>query len=317
MKKPSLFTPLLLLVLLSGCRDSIVREESEDPFTIAADQVIKESAARVEKNARLGPVMADRQQLSLQQKRRLFIGKEEKSNYLKVKQQGDEGDIFPISINFDRVEIHKAFQLLAEVVDRNILVGDEVSGEVTARIRDVPWDKALDALLNMKDLAKHVDHEAEIIRIHQRSVLTGQEAFDRQRTEALKKSQDLQQSLEPLSTELFQLHYADPAEVKAGLESVLAATAGGRNTSITVDQRTHALIIQSTRHNLDLVEKLITKMDLRTEQVLIEAYIVEVKDTFREEFGARLGTAFRQFDQGLGSRRNIEILGGNNPYRYP
>ncbi len=310
MKVMRLLFGIVLLLLLSGCDDQRVKPDKDERFGIATKKVMDEGKERLEKNAAMGPIITDRQQLSRQQKRRTFIGKEEKKNHLKVRTT-DGSEIFPVSLHFIGVDVHKGFEMFAEMVNRNILVGDEVKGEITAQLSNVPWDKALDAILNMKDLAKHVDHEANIIRIHQRSVLSGQEAYDRQRAEALKQTLELNEALEPLYTEIFQLHYADPEQIKGELETILSATAGGKGATITIDVRTRSLIVQSTKGNLDLVEKLITKMDLRTEQVLIEAFIVEVKDNFKEEFGARLGTAYRQLDRT--GRRTKEVMGINSP----
>ncbi len=287
-------------LLLAGCAANPNKEASDSKaLKIEAREIINQREQQIAEHARLGPVVADAMTHSQQQQRRTFIGKEEQQNYLEVK----TSDSFPISLQFDKVEVHQAFALFAEIIERNILVGDEVSGEISARIHNVPWDKALDALLNMKDLAKHVDHEANIIRIHEKSVLIGQEEYDRKRAEALQRSQEMAHSLQPLHTEIFQLHYADPVKIKAELEAVLKATGAGKRTTITIDDRTRSLIVQSTLSNVDLVEKLITKMDLRTEQVLIEAYIVEVKDSFRDEFGARLGTAY--------STNNLTVKGLN------
>ncbi len=281
------FWPLVLL-LLTGCSTLTEEKESNQTFGVEAEKVIHQSEQRVERNAALGPVIPDRLKFSELQNRRTFINKEEQQNYLKIREE----DVFPVSLHLQGVEIHKGFQMFSRIIGRNILVGDEVGGEITASIHDVPWDKALDAILNMKDLAKHVDHDANIIRIHQRSVLTAQEEYAHKRTESLKRALELEQSLEPQLTEIFQLHYAEPEKIKAEIESVLRATAGGKNTTITTDDRTRMLIVQSTKSNIDLVEKLIIQMDQRTEQVLIEAYIIEVKDSFKEEFGARLGTAY-------------------------
>ncbi len=294
-------------LLLAGCAANPNKEASDSKaLKIEAREIINQREQQIAEHARLGPVVADAMTHSQQQQRRTFIGKEEQQNYLEVK----TSDSFPISLQFDKVEVHQAFALFAEIIERNILVGDEVSGEISARIHNVPWDKALDALLNMKDLAKHVDHEANIIRIHKRNILVGQESFNRQRAEALKQAQQLKETLEPLHTEIFQLHYAEPEQVKEGVESVLATLTGGGRTTITVDQRTRSLIVQSSQQNLDLVERLVARMDQRTEQVLIEAYIVEVKDSFREEFGARLGMAYRKMSAGY---RDFEMSGTNAP----
>lgn len=311
-----LLLPVLLFLLsLSGCLSSL---DKSSKATIDASKVIEESRERVEKSVAIGPDphTPDRREDRNSQTRRTFIGKEEKSNYLEVSDDDVEKVIFPITLNLSNVEIRQAFHMLSTITNKNILVGDEVEGVVTAHLKEVPWDKALDALLKMKDLSKHVDQEANIIRIHQRSVLSAQEAFARQRAEDLQKTLQIEQSLEPLYTEIFNIYYADPADIKSELEEVLAARGGGDQVKITVDNRIRVLVVQGTRESLDLVENLIRHMDTRTKQIFIEAYIVEVDDDFDEAFGARLGAYYKHYSGQDSTRISEEISGVSDTTTY-
>jgi len=212
---------------------------------------------------------------------------------------GDEPqNLFNVTINFEGVGIRDAVSMLSEITGKNILVGDEVEGAITARLRDVPWDKALESLLQTKGLAQHVDTEANIIRIHNREVLAAQEDFDRQRMEDLSRSIAAQRSIQPLYTEIFRLYYTDTATVKGEIEGVLGIGSGGTgdasqraggDAQITIDERINSLIVKATEDELNLISRLIDEVDVRTKQILIEAFIVEATDDFARELGSRLG----------------------------
>jgi len=143
-------------------------------------------------------------------------------------------------------------------------------------------------------LAKHVDSDANIIRIHKQDVLVAQEEFDRKRVEDLQKTIAAQRAIEPLYTEIFRLYYTDTTTVKSEIEGVLGIDKGeGDNTTgkveITVDERINSLIVKATEDELNLIARLIDEIDIRTKQILIEAFIVEATDDFTKELGARLG----------------------------
>jgi type IV pilus assembly protein PilQ len=190
--------------------------------------------------------------------------------------------------------------MFSEITGRNILVGDEVDGRVTAKLINVPWDRALDSVLKIKKLAKHVDEKANIIRIHKQDVLVAQEEFDRKRIEDLQKTREAQRAIEPIYTEIFRLYYTKAQDVKSEIQSVMGvgSSDGGNQDSgldsskqvrITIDDRLNSLIIQATKSELDLISRLIKEVDVRTKQILIEAFIVEATDDFSKELGAKFG----------------------------
>jgi type IV pilus assembly protein PilQ len=186
--------------------------------------------------------------------------------------------------------------MFSEITGKNILVGDEVDGKVTAKLVNVPWDKALDSVLKTKKLAKHVDEKANIIRIHKQDVLVAQEEFDRKRITDLQKTIEAQRAIEPIYTEIFRLYYTKAADVKSEIQSVMGSSSGegaGTDTTkqvqVTIDERLNSLIIQATKSEIDLIARLIKEVDIRTKQVLIEAFIVEATDDFSKELGAKFG----------------------------
>ena len=199
-----------------------------------------------------------------------------------------------ISINLKSVDFRDAMKLLAEIGGVNILVGDEVSGTVTAELNDVPWDIAFKTLLDMKTLGADIDAKNGIIRVHTPEKLNAQEEFKSSRSEVLKKKNQSQMDAEPMLAELFRLYYISPEQAKKTLED-LYNTQGTEgisvmsNIKITVEPTTRSIIVRAHEPELDIIYKVLKKIDVKTKQVLIEAFIVEATSDFQKALGTRIG----------------------------
>ena len=148
------------------------------------------------------------------------------------------------------------------------------------------------------------------------AVIQSQEEFERQRSEDLLRSLQTEQSIGALFTEIFRLYYTTPTVVKTEIEAVLgigeeAGEGGtGYKVQIAIDERIKSLIIKANREDLDSIAKLIERIDIRTRQVLIEAFIVEASDDFSKELGARLGVSDDQYFAGGGAETiTTQMLG--------
>ena len=199
-----------------------------------------------------------------------------------------------VSLNLKSVDFRDAMKLLAEIGDVNILVGDEVSGTVTAKIRDVSWEVAFKTLLDMKTLGADIDAKNGIIRVHTPEKLNQQEEFKSARSEVLKKKNQSQMDAEPMLAELFRLYYISPDQAKKTLED-LYNTQGAEGTSImsnikiTVEATTRSIIVRAHQPELDVIDAVLEKIDVKTKQVLIEAFIVEATSDFQKALGTRIG----------------------------
>ena len=283
----------LISFLTASCTTtSGVKKNKEllKPEQFAIDRV-----AGIDRSVALGPKVDLTKEEVLTGRQRTRIDKQEQKNYIDIGNEG--GKQFPVSLNLENINIRDAMSMFSEITGVNILVGDDVDGKVTARLEDIPWDTGLDSVLKMKGLAKHVDNAANIIRIHKRDVLTQQEEYDRKRIQDLRKTLEAQNSVKPLYTEIFQLFYTKADVLKGEIEGLLVSSSGegveeGEGSSgvgITIDNRLNSLIVKATEQELDLIAKLVKQLDVRTSQVLIEAFIVEANDNFKKELGTRLG----------------------------
>ena len=200
---------------------------------------------------------------------------------------------------------------MGKVGEINMLVGDEVAGAISAELVDVPWDKALQALLDMKNYASDVDITSNLIRIHSPETLTQQETYKSTRASALKKKVELEDSVEPIFSEIFRLYYISPAQAKATLDELFTAQGGGDAGSyspiqITEEITTRSIIVRGKEKDLDVVDKVIKEIDVRTKQVLIEAFIVEANSDFERALGTRLGGYYLRKGKNFGG-----ITGGD------
>lgn len=184
-----------------------------------------------------------------------------------------------LSLNFQNVEVRAVLNVIADFTDLNIITSDTVTGNITLRLKDVPWDQALDIILQTRGLDKR--RNGNVIWIAPRDELATREKL------ALESQQQITE-LEPTRTESFQLNYQKAADVQKLLSDKTQRMLSKRGSAV-VDARTNTLFVQDVPSRLEEVRKLIAKIDVAVRQVMIEARIVEAADTFSRNLGVRLG----------------------------
>lgn len=185
-----------------------------------------------------------------------------------------------LSLNFQNVEVRRLLQVIGEFTGMNMVVSDSVGGAITLILKDVPWDQALDIILQQKGL--DMRKNGNVILIAPREEIATKEKLD---YEAKAQIGDL----EPLRTESFQLNYQKADEIKKLLTDSTQRMLSKRGSAV-VDTRTNILFVQDTPSRLDDVRQLIARVDLSVRQVMIEARIVEAGDSFSKNLGVRLST---------------------------
>ncbi|MDB6161480.1 MAG: hypothetical protein JWO04_5186 [Gammaproteobacteria bacterium] len=184
-----------------------------------------------------------------------------------------------LTLNFQEIETRAVLQLLADASGQNIVVSDSVTGNVTLRLQNVPWDQALDIVLRTKGLDKR--KQDNVIIVAPQEELASREKAD------LAAKKDIQE-LAPLRSEYLQVNYAKAAEM-AGLIKSQGGTLLSTRGQVSVDERTNTLLLQDTADRLADIRRLVATLDIPVRQVLIEARIVIVNDDFRRDLGARIG----------------------------
>jgi len=198
-----------------------------------------------------------------------------------------------LTLNFQDIETRAVLQLLADASGQNIVVSDSVSGSVTLRLQNVPWDQALDIVLRTKGLDKRRNDNVII-------VAPTEELAAREKAELAARA-DVQ-DLAPLRSEYLQVNYAK-AEDLANLIKSSGGEAGllSKRGTVAVDERTNTLLLQDSADRLDDIRRLVGTLDIPIRQVQIEARIVIVSDDFSRELGARAGfSGFDFFGNNLG-----------------
>ena len=189
-----------------------------------------------------------------------------------------------LSLNFQNIEIRSLLQVIADFTNFNVVTSDTVTGSVTLRLKDVPWDQALDIILQAKSLGMR--KTGNVLLIAPKDELA---AKDKQELE----SRVAIQSLEAVRTQSFQINYAKASEIAAQISAGGTASASARilssRGSVIAEPRTNQLFVTDIPSRLEQVQSFISKLDVAVRQVLIEARIVEASDTFGRSLGVRLG----------------------------
>jgi type IV pilus assembly protein PilQ len=211
--------------------------------------------------------------------------------------QGYQGE--KVSLNFQNIPLRELLHVFADITNFNIVISDTVTGNVSLRLNEVPWDQALDIVLKQKGLAMRKN--GNVIWIAPGDELAAREKLDLESKNAIAE-------LEPTRTESFQLNYQKSDVVEKMLRGISTVTgagataapptaAGAKNSarilsergSVLFDQRTNKLFVTDTPTKLAEIRSLIAEIDVPVRQVLIEARIVEADNTFSKSLGARLG----------------------------
>ena len=184
-----------------------------------------------------------------------------------------------LSLNFQDIEVRSVLQLLADFTDLNIVVSDSVQGKLTLRLKNTPWDQALDIILQSKALGKR--QAGNVIMIAPAEEIATRERIE---LEGLKQKTELA----PIRTEFFQANYAKASELAALLQSDSGGLLSERG-AVTVDDRTNTLLISDTADQLADIRALVHRLDVPIRQVLIESRIVIASDDFNKDIGVRWG----------------------------
>nr|WP_232063674.1 type IV pilus secretin PilQ family protein [Undibacterium sp. YM2] len=206
----------------------------------------------------------------------------EDPNKLTQGTQGYRGE--RLSFNFQNIEIRAILQIIAEVSSLNIIASDTVNGTITLRLKDVPWDQALDIIMQSKGL--DMRKNGSVIWIAPK-----EELLTKEKLELEQKAQIAE--LEPVKTESFQLNYQKVEAFKQvfGVDGASTNRILSKRGSAVIEPRTNQLFVTDIPSKLEEVRKLIAKTDIASRQVLIEARIVEADDKFSKNLGAKLGFA--------------------------
>lgn len=218
-------------------------------------------------------------------------------------QQGYSGE--KLSLNFQNIEVRAVLQLLADFNGMNLVTSDTVTGNLTLRLKNVPWDQALDIILKTKGLAMRQNGNVMLIA-------PAAEIAAREKQELEAKKQLVE--LEPLYSEIIEVNFAKASEIAAILTTTQGDSADGKGGflsergSVVVDARTNSLLLRDTADQLVAVQKLIEQLDIPVRQVLIESRIVIANNDFSKELGVRFGASARSRTLGAGTSGNLEDL---------
>ncbi|MCP5317299.1 MAG: type IV pilus secretin PilQ [Chromatiaceae bacterium] len=212
-------------------------------------------------------------------------------------QQVYEGE--RLSLNFQDIEVRAVLQLLADFTGLNMVVSDTVDGRITLRLKNVPWDQAMDIILKTKGLSMRRNDNVVL-------VAPTEEIASREKLELESQQQILE--LAPLRSELIQVNYAKAADFAALLKSTDNKLISERG-SVSIDERTNTLLVQDTAAKLSEIRALVSELDIPVRQVLIESRIVIANNDFARDLGVKLGFGAR----GTNSSGHTGVVGGGLP----
>ena len=210
-----------------------------------------------------------------------------------------------LSLNFQNIDVRSLLQVIADFTNFNIITSDSVTGAVTLRLKDVPWDQALDIIMQAKGLGMRKTDN--VLWIAPKEELNAKEKLELESRAAI-------QNLEPLRTQSFQLNYTRAVDIAAQIAPPISGTNASARLlslrgSVVAEPRTNQLFVTDIASRIEQVQQMITQLDIAVRQVLIEARIVEASDTFGKSLGVRLGATDQRAQKG--GDGGYQIVGGN------
>lgn len=315
-KKINQFLVLLMVsLILSGCavskdgKYSLKKKESWKVKGNFPTDIQAKGKAEISKTIELGPKPVSANDKRIQ--KRKIISSEIQKNYLTIP------DKYPllkqnVTFKFRNIEFKEAMLLLGKVGKINILVGEEIAGTISAELINVPWDKAFQALLDMKNFAADIDANGNLIRIHTPSTLTTQDTYKSARADMIKKKVEAEDSTDPIISEIFRLFYISPAEANKTISALFAAEGASSPITLTEEGTTRSIIVRGKEKDLNTVSKVLKEIDIKTKQVLIEAFIVEANSDFEKAMGVKVGGYYYRQGETIGGTMGTSTGKTNN-----
>ena len=301
---------LFCFLLITNCSSTKKKSVHGEEPLIDPAQIVVDGTEEMQKKVIFGPKPYETEFDPTENKRKT-ITTEQVRNYVSISSEY-ENLKQNISLNLNGVDFRDAMNSLAEIGGINIIVGEEVSGTLTAKLENVGWDVAFQTLLDMKTLGADIDVARGIIRIHTPEKLTAQETLKSTRAEVLKKKIQLEDTVEPILADIFRLYYISPIEAKTTLENLFKSQ-GPEGTStlstiqITEENMTRSIIVRGRKADLDVIDAVLKEIDVKTQQVLIEAFIVTATSDFQKALGSRIGAITKK---GVSGETGSEIITG-------
>jgi type IV pilus assembly protein PilQ len=196
-----------------------------------------------------------------------------------------------LTLNFQDLETRAVLQLIADFSGLNIVVSDSVQGSVTLRLQNVPWDQALDIVMQTKGL--DMRRNGNVIIVAPAEEIAAREQAELEALQAL-------QTLEPLRSEFIQVNYAKAAELAGLIQGESTNSLLSERGSVAIDERTNTLLVNDTASTLANIRRLVTTLDIPVRQVLIESRVVIVNDDYSRELGVRFGATAANDNNGNG-----------------
>lgn len=215
-----------------------------------------------------------------------------------------------LTLSFQNISVREALNVIADFTNLNMVISDTVSGNLTLRLKDVPWDQALQIILDSRSL--DMRKNGNVVQVAPREEINAREKAN------LTVGQEIA-DLEVLRTESFRLSYQKADAVAALLQNEKQRILSKRGSAIA-DQRTNTVFIQDTSARLEDADALIKQIDIPVRQVMIEARFVDARDTFTRNLGGKLGFTGpvspslipSGFTSGTGGSNNISLPGGSS-----
>jgi len=207
-----------------------------------------------------------------------------------------------LSLNFQNIEVRAVLQLIADFTGLNLVASDTVTGNLTLRLKNVPWDQALDIILKTKGLAMR--KTGNVVLVAPTEEITAREKLELE-------SQKQIEELAPLRSEFVQINYAKAADIATLLKAEGNSLLTERG-NVSVDARTNTLLVRDTAEAIDGVRRLVATLDVPVRQVLIESRIVIADDRFNRDLGVRFGLSKTE-TLNTGDPERILTVGGGLP----
>jgi type IV pilus assembly protein PilQ len=226
--------------------------------------------------------------------------KEDPTRLIQGGRQGYQGE--RLSLNFQNVDVRSLLQVIADFTNLNIITSDSVQGQITLRLKDVPWDQALDIILQSRGL--DMRKNGNVLIVAPREEIATKEKLEFEARNQLSE-------LEPIRTESFVVNYQKADDVRRLISDDKQRLLSKRGSAV-VDPRTNQLFVQDTAARLEDVRRLLQKIDVPVQQVLIEARIVEADDTFSQNLGVRFGVARITNNAAFGGGTGVTTAGSSS-----